>query len=126
MAIHRKNRSKLTYTRNKTITAYTSVYKKIYAQIRLIPQGKVATYGQIARLADIPRGARQVGYALRVLPDGSDLPWYRVIRSDGRISFDPGSAEFHIQQAILLTEGITFGRAERIDLSRFQWKKMIY
>ena len=60
---------------------------RIWETIRDIPRGSVASYGQIADIAGIPRGARQVGYALRALPDDHDVPWHRVIQSSGRIAF---------------------------------------
>ena len=62
--------------------------ERIWATIREIPPGYVASYGQIAEIAGVPRGARQVGYALRHLPKDHDVPWYRVIRSSGRIAFE--------------------------------------
>ncbi len=64
----------------------SSNYERIYSVIRKIPSGKVATYGQIARLAGMPRHARQVGYALHVLPEKANVPWHRVISSKGEIS----------------------------------------
>ena len=63
-----------------------NLYQKIYACVRKIPRGKVATYGQIAALCGSPRGARIVGYALHVIPENSNIPWQRVINSQGFIS----------------------------------------
>ena len=65
---------------------------RIYETIRDIPEGSVASYGQIAEIAGIPRGARQVGWALRQLSDSQNVPWYRVITASGRIAFE--KAEF--------------------------------
>jgi methylated-DNA-protein-cysteine methyltransferase-like protein len=94
---------------------------RILAVIRDIPKGCVASYGQIAGLAGIPRGARQVGYVLRRLPDGHDLPWHRVVRSGGSIAFPPHSAHFAEQRARLEREGVSV-RGGRIDMRRYGWQ----
>ena len=67
-------------------------YARIYEVVRRIPEGRVATYGQVAALADLPGHARQVGYALHALPEGGNVPWHRVINARGAISLrsDPG------------------------------------
>ena len=87
-----------------------------------IPRGRVATYGQVAALAGLPGRARQVGYALHALPDGSDVPWQRVINAQGRVSprADPGSDQ--VQRAMLEHEGVDFGDDGRIDLGRYRWR----
>ena len=61
-------------------------YARIYAVIRRIPFGKVATYGQVAELAGLPGHARQVGYALHALPSATAVPWHRVINAAGTVS----------------------------------------
>ena len=61
---------------------------RIWDTIRDVPKGSVASYGQIAEVAGIPRGARQVGYALRHLPDEHNVPWHRIIQASGKIAFD--------------------------------------
>ena len=103
-----------------TSTRDTS-YKRIYAVVRRIPEGRVATYGQVATLAGLPGHARQVGYALSALDD-EGVPWHRVINAAGRISLrrEPGSD--HVQKLLLMKEGIQFERGGRISLTRFQWK----
>ena len=85
-----------------------------------IPHGRVATYGQVAALADAPRHARQVGYALYDLPSGSPLPWHRVINARGEVSprSAPGWEAF--QRRLLEEEGIEFRRG-RVDLRRYRW-----
>lgn len=93
-------------------TFFTSVYS-IVAQI---PYGKVASYGQIARMLDSPRSARIVGYAMRNCPD--TLPWYRVIKTDGSIS--SGVME-DLCKDLLQDEGVTFLPDGRIDMQIFQW-----
>ena len=96
-------------------------YAEIYAVIRRIPKGKVATYGQIARLAGIPRHARQVGYALSALQDDR-VPWHRVINAKGEISARSAETPFeNTQQARLQTDGVVFDADGRTSLRRFQW-----
>lgn len=87
-----------------------------------IPEGKVATYGQIAAMAGSPRAARQVGDLLRGVKDSDpDLPWQRVINAQGGLStYKVGSGE--LQRALLESEGITFNDDGTVDLSRYRWQ----
>ena len=89
-----------------------------------IPAGRVATYGQIAVLADIPgrSAARQVGYALAALRDGTTIPWHRVINATGRVSprGDPDRPEY--QRILLEAEGVEFGLNGGVDLGRYTWQ----
>jgi len=96
-----------------------SVFAKIYRAVRTIPRGRVATYGQIARLAGVPRGARTVGWALRALSPRAEprVPWHRVVGAGGLISLPEGNGGEE-QRARLRVEGIRF-RHGRIDLARF-------
>jgi len=96
-------------------------YEEIYAIVRHIPKGRVATYGQVARLAGIPGHARQIGYALAALGD-DDVPWHRVVNAKGEISrrARPGCDE--LQRILLENEGITFDAAARISLDQFGWR----
>jgi methylated-DNA-protein-cysteine methyltransferase-like protein len=97
-------------------------YEAIYATIQRIPPGKVATYGQIASLAGLPKRARLVGTALRETPDGLDLPWQRVINAGGRVSSRGGlGVEEGYQRHLLEEEGVVFSSGGRIDLERFGW-----
>jgi methylated-DNA-protein-cysteine methyltransferase-like protein len=95
---------------------------RIYAVVRKIPRGKVATYGQIAVLAGLKGHARQVGYALHDLPTGSSLPWHRVINAQGRVSQRAEPSYVGIQQRLLEAEGVEIGHGERISFKRFGWK----
>lgn len=95
--------------------------ERIYATIRDIPAGTVASYGQIAEIAGIPRGARQVGRALRILPAGHDVPWHRVLQSSGRVAFAAGSRGFRRQCRRLRDEGVEV-RKGRVDMRRFRWQ----
>lgn len=66
--------------------------------VAMIPRGQVATYGQVAKLAGLPNYARYVGTTLKRLPGGSQIPWHRVINAQGKIAFQPGSAQYIEQQ----------------------------
>lgn len=92
----------------------------IYTAIAHIPEGKVATYGQIAKLAGFPRGARLVGQALKQLPAKSTIPWHRVINAQGQLSFPKASAKYHEQYARLQAEDVAFNGG-KINLTLFQW-----
>lgn len=104
----------------------SGAYPKFYAVVRRIPRGRVATYGQIAALAGLARQPRLVGYALHALPDGSTVPWHRVVNAKGEISLrtDP-HAIFNPQRDLLEDEGVEFDVRGRIALARFQWKPRI-
>jgi methylated-DNA-protein-cysteine methyltransferase-like protein len=97
-------------------------YERVYAVIKQIPKGRVATYGQIARLAGIPGQARRVGYALSALSDHRRVAWHRVVNAKGEISARSKPHFEQIQRALLIREGIVFGMNGQIPLSRFQWK----
>ncbi len=103
--------------------ASSPLYDCIYAVVRQIPPGRVATYGQVARVAGLPGYARQVGYALyRILETDTDIPWQRVVNAKGEISYSPlryGSDEW--QKVLLQAEGIRFDVQGRIDLHEFGW-----
>ena len=89
--------------------------------ISMVPCGCVATYGQIARLAGLGRGARYVGTILKQLPNGTKLPWHRIINSQGRISLTEGSEGHNEQQARLRREGIII-KDGKINLKTYGWK----
>jgi methylated-DNA-protein-cysteine methyltransferase related protein len=91
----------------------------IYAVVRQIPFGKVASYGQVARIAGHGIQARQVGYALAALKSESDVPWQRVINAQGRISL-PGVGGV-IQKKLLDEEGVEFDDQDRVDFWQFGW-----
>ena len=94
---------------------------RIYAAVRRIPAGRVATYGQIAGLAGLPGQARLVGYALASLDADSDVPWHRVVNARGAISLPAAGHAAPMQRARLEAEGVVFAR-DRIPLDTWGWK----
>jgi methylated-DNA-protein-cysteine methyltransferase-like protein len=96
-------------------------YQQIWKIVKQVPVGKVASYGQIARVAGIPGHARFVGYALHNLPQNSDVPWHRVINSQGRISLPQVDGSYELQKTLLEQEGVVFYK-ERVDLVKFGWE----
>ena len=91
--------------------------------MRRIPRGRVATYGQVARLAGLGGGARLVGYALHALAeDERGVPWQRVINAQGRISPRALRRRRGVQRKLLVREGVRFDARARVDLARFGWK----
>jgi len=94
---------------------------RIWETIRDIPAGSVASYGQIAEIAGIPRGARQVGYALRHLPDGHDVPWHRVLQVSGKIAFKKGSRPYQEQSKRLMMEDVAV-IAGRVNMEEYRWQ----
>ena len=97
-------------------------YRCIYAVVRRIPRGKVASYGQVAALAGLPGRGRQVGYAMHALPRGTGVPWQRVINAEGRVSRRRSAGAELSQRILLEREGVKFGPGARIPLEVFGWK----
>jgi methylated-DNA-protein-cysteine methyltransferase-like protein len=89
-------------------------FEDIHKIVRMIPRGKVATYGSVAHASGYPGTARQVAWALRS-PGAQSLPWHRVLGSGGRILL-PGEAGFH-QRTLLEVEGVRF-KGSRVDMTR--------
>ena len=103
----------------------SETYRRIYAVVARIPRGRVATYGQVASLARLPRQARLVGYALNVLPSDSPLPWFRVINARGAISLrSNGLGHDELQAHLLAREGVSLSKGT-IALERFQWRPRV-
>jgi methylated-DNA-protein-cysteine methyltransferase-like protein len=101
----------------------SDTYARIYAVVGRVPRGRVATYGQVAALAGLPHAPRVAGYALHALPEGSPLPWFRVVAAGGRLSLarlDPHAAL--TQRMRLESEGVRFDARGRVDLARHRWQ----
>ena len=97
-------------------------YPRIYAVVSRIPRGRVATYGQIAALAGLPRQARLVGYSMHALPADSAVPWHRVVNAAGKISIrSNGLGHDDLQAQLLRREGVRFV-AGAIALARYRWQ----
>ncbi len=101
-------------------TNVTGRWQRIYRVVRRIPKGRVATYGQVATEAGLPRRARLVGHALSHLPQGTKLPWHRVINARGEISQRGGGEREQAKR--LRREGVAVDRRGRVDLSLFRWE----
>ena len=99
-----------------------NVFERIYAVVRQIPPGRVATYGQVAARAGNPRWARVVGYALHVNPEPGVIPCHRVVNRFGETSkaFAFGGAD--VQRRLLEDEGVRFTAEGRVDLEQFLWR----
>ena len=95
---------------------------RVYAVVRRIPPGRVATYGQVAELAGFQGHARQVGYALHALPASSAVPWHRVINAAGGISSRAESGAELSQRLLLEREGIAFNARGRVALAQVWWR----
>ena len=98
-------------------------WERIYSVVRKIPRGRVATYGQIAARAGFPRGPRLAGYALYALPEGTPLPWHRVVGAGGRHSLARLSPEGALTQRMRLEkEGVAFDARGRVKMERHAWR----
>lgn len=95
-------------------------FDQVHLVVAQIPPGRVATYGQIARLLGQPHAARTVGWALGGVPDGATVPWHRVVNAAGRISISDRQG-ISLQRQLLKSEGVVFGSDGRIDLDCYGW-----
>src|ERR1700730_3717319 len=98
-------------------TAPGGLHVRIHDVVSRIPRGRIATYGQVARLAGLPGQARLVGYALHAVPKGKSIPWQRLVNAQGaiRLAADQGSR----QRRLLECEGVRFDERGRIPLASF-------
>jgi methylated-DNA-protein-cysteine methyltransferase-like protein len=98
-------------------------HERIHAAVSRIPRGRVATYGQIARLAGLPRHARLVGYALHALPEATRVPWHRVINAKGEVSpRSNGLGHDALQILMLRREGIRVSKEGKVSLATYRWR----
>jgi methylated-DNA-protein-cysteine methyltransferase-like protein len=98
------------------------LHARIHAVVRRIPRGRVASYGQVARVAGLASHARLVGYAMAALPDGTSVPWHRVVNAQGRVSPRAARGADSLQRVLLEREGVRFDASGRIELARFGWR----
>ena len=97
--------------------------RRVYAMVRRIPYGQLATYGQVAELIGAFGCARQVGWALRRLPLPSEVPWHRVVNAQGRIAMGLSrEGSDWMQRQLLLAEGIAVAVDGRLPLARHRWR----
>lgn len=99
----------------------SSFQERVWLIVSAIPCGYVISYGEIARLAGSPRAARQVAKILKHLPNGSTLPWHRIINSQGKISLK--GEDLVRQRNALLAEGVVVTTSGRIDLKLYRWRQ---
>jgi methylated-DNA-protein-cysteine methyltransferase-like protein len=92
-------------------------FEQVYDVVARIPCGRVASYGQIARMLGRPRAAREVGWAMSNCPD--ELPWQRVVMKDGGVT---GGVWSEMRRALLLEEGVAFTKDGRVDMERHAWE----
>jgi len=92
----------------------------VYTLIRKIPKGKVATYGQVAKMVGSPGAARAVGMCMKINPDAPRTPCHRIVASDGRLTGYSAAGGITKKKSMLLSEGVQFD-GTRVDLSRSQW-----
>ncbi|MFL0269578.1 MGMT family protein [Candidatus Clostridium radicumherbarum] len=96
-------------------------FQRVYLIVSKIPEGKVATYGQIAKLLGEPRSARIVGWAMKAAPNGLQLPCHRVVNRLGEMAPEYAFGSKLLQRDILKAEGITFKKDGSIDLKKHLW-----
>lgn len=94
----------------------------IWAVVKSIPRGKVATYGQVAKAAGFPTQPRLAGRALSTAPPEMKLPWHRVLGAGGKIVFPLGGKLFEKQKSLLEADGIAVIRG-RVDMTKYQWQR---
>lgn len=99
-----------------------NAFTRVYAVVEEIPAGRVATYGQVALLAGMPRGARVVGYAMRASPAGRGLPCHRVLNRSGELAPEHAFGGQAYQRMLLEAEGVSFLADGRVDLARHIWR----
>ncbi len=100
-----------------------SFYEQVYAVTRLIPKGMVMSYGGVARQLGRPGLARTVGYALHNLPANTDVPWWRVVNTHGRIS---NSYSPETQAERLRAEGVAVDKNLRLNMRRHDAERIVY
>ncbi len=101
-------------------TEKCQLYIAVYQVVQEIPAGKVATYGQVAKLLGLPNHARHVGFTLSALDSDSGIPWHRVVNAKGE-AHPRHAGEPSFQRQRLEKEGVVFSENGRISLKKYQW-----
>jgi len=105
--------------------APSPTWQRIYSVVRRIPRGRVASYGQVSALAGFPRAPRLAGYALHALPEGTPLPWHRVVGAGGRLLLVRLSPAGVLTQRMRLErEGVEFDPRGRVRMERYGWVRV--
>jgi len=99
----------------------SDIDQRIWQVVMLIPPGRVATYGDVARQAGLPGAARRVGRALKGLPEDTAIPWHRVVNAQGRLVVPGGGPALTRQRRRLEHEGIDFHGGHSLSLKRYRW-----
>ena len=99
-----------------------NTFEKIYEVVKMIPRGRVASYGQVAAYAGNPRWSRVVGYALHVNPDPDAIPCYRIVTKDGGLSEAFAFGGENVQRELLLRDGVEFTQDGRVDMEKYRWR----
>lgn len=99
----------------------TESTERIETVLKAIPKGRVLSYGEVAALAGLPKGARLVVRVLHARSEKSGLPWHRVLRKDGSIALPAGEG-FDLQKALLEAEGVKVSASGKVELGRYGWK----
>lgn len=102
------------------LTQTSSSKERLWIVLASIPEGRVCSYGQLAKLAGMGRGARLVGRWLSQLPEGSTLPWHRVLNSQGQLTLPAGSPSAQEQSQRLRAEGVIIHN-RRVNMARYSW-----
>jgi len=102
----------------------TAFRRAVLRLVRSIPAGRVATYGQIAAMAGFPKRPRQVGMILKGLPEGTDLPWHRVVNAQGRVPSEGRWWGAMVQIQRLREEGVEVDALGNLALAVYQWRDL--
>ena len=96
-------------------------FNRVYEVVKQVPEGKVITYGQVARAVGAPRCARQVGWALHSNPQPGVIPCHRVVFRDGSLTDGFAFGGRDVQKAMLINEGVTFKEEYKVDIEKHGW-----
>lgn len=98
------------------------LFERVYEVVKKVPEGKVATYGDVAKAVGAPRCARQVGWALHVNPEQGVIPCHRIIFADGSLADGFAFGGREVQRALLESEGVEVGDDFKVNLKKYRWE----